>query len=201
MKTLVLGSTSPHRRQLLESLMIPFICRSPRYNEDEDKPLEKNPRRLAALLARKKAQSLIETDQVIIGGDQLVSFDEQILGKSHHFEGACQQLSLLQGKTHELITAVCVALKESSASPEPRLIEFMDVTRITLKPLSQEQIQTYLRKDEPWDCAGSYKIEKHGMSLIQNIETQDFTSIQGLPLLQLSQVLHNLGYEIPQSTK
>ncbi len=201
MKTLVLGSTSPYRRQLLESLMIPFICRSPRYNEDEDKALEKNPHRLAALLARKKALSLVESDHIVIGGDQLVSFNDQILGKSHHFEGACQQLSQLQGQTHELITAVCLALEGTSPSTEARLIEFMDVTRITLKPLSLEQIQTYLRKDEPWDCAGSYKIEKHGMSLIQKIETQDFTAIQGLPLLQLSQVLHNLGYEIPQSAK
>lgn len=198
MKTLILASTSPYRRQLLESLMIPFVCRRPDCNEDHYKALEKDPLALAQLLARKKAESLAEPGPVVIGGDQLVRFKDQILGKGHDFQGAFEQLQKLQGQTHELITAVCVIARETEDQKTQR-IEFVDTTRITLKPLSSEQIKMYLEKDQAWDCAGSYKIEKHGLSLIEKIETQDFTSIQGLPLLRLSQVLHNLGYEIPQA--
>ncbi len=196
MKTLVLGSTSPYRKTLMESLMIPFSCKKPLCDEDRFKDQEKDPVKLARLLARKKAESLVVEDQMVIGGDQLVSFQGKILGKPQTFEKASQQLLQMQGKTHELITAVCVALMESS---QIQLIEFVDITKITLKALSPKQISTYLNEDQPWDCAGSYKIEKHGMSLIQEIETKDFSAIQGLPLLRLSQVLHNLGYEIPKS--
>lgn len=200
MKTLVLGSTSPYRKQLLESLMIPFICSKPLCDEEKYKSHESDPLHLAALLARKKAESLVQVDHVVIGADQLVSFKNQILGKPHHFEGAFQQLSLMQNQTHELITSVCVAVKNSPRPEDVQWIEWTDVTRLTLKALRPEQIQIYLEKDKPWDCAGSYKIEKHGLSLMTQIESQDFTSIQGLPLLRLSQVLHNLGYEIPQSS-
>lgn len=199
MKTLVLGSTSPYRRQLLESLMIPFVCSKPLCDEESYKSQEKNPLALAALLARKKAESLAQPGQIVIGGDQLVSFKDQILGKPHHFEGAFQQLSQMQSHTHELITAVCVAVSEDKTK-EPHLIQWTDITRLTVKPLRSEQIKTYLEKDQPWDCAGSYKIEKHGLSLMEKIETEDFTAIQGLPLIRLSQVLHNLGYEIPKGT-
>ncbi|MEK6774477.1 MAG: nucleoside triphosphate pyrophosphatase [Bdellovibrionota bacterium] len=199
MKMLVLGSTSPYRKTLMESLMIPFSCKKPLCDEDKFKDQEKDPVKLASLLARKKAESLVMADQIIIGGDQLVSFQGKILGKPQTFEKALQQLSEMQGETHELITAVCVALMESSQNKAIQLVEFVDITKITLKVLSPKQISTYLNEDQPWDCAGSYKIEKHGMSLIQEIETKDFSAIQGLPLLRLSQVLHNLGYEIPKS--
>lgn len=99
----------------------------------------------------------------------------------------------MQNQIHELITAVCVI-------SDAQVIEFHNITQIKLKKLTDKQIQSYLLQDTPWDCAGSYKIEKHGIALIETLETSDFTSIQGLPLLQLSKVLHNLGYEIPKAT-
>lgn len=189
---LILGSTSPYRRQLLECLMISFSCEKPLCDEDQFKAIEKDPIQLARLLARKKAESLSGANRTVIGADQLVSFNEKILGKPGNFDKALQQLSTMQGKTHELITAVCVI------SPN-KTDEFIDITKVHLKALSTDQIRSYLLKDEPWDCAGSYKIEKHGMALIEQIETKDFTAIQGLPLIHLSKVLHNLGYEIPNA--
>ena len=193
MRPLILASTSPYRKIQLESLMIPFTCEKPNCDEDSFKKLEPNPLKLAILLARKKAESLNSKNRVIIGGDQLVNLNGKILGKPGTEEKAFIQLKEMQNQVHELITAICVVANDKA-------VEFHNVTRIKLKKLEDKQIQSYLSKDTPWDCAGSYKIEKHGMALIETLETDDFTSIQGLPLLQLSKVLHNLGYEIPKAT-
>lgn len=193
MKSLILASTSPYREMQLKSLMIPFTCEKPQCDEDSFKMLESNPLKLAILLARKKAESLSAKNRVLIAGDQLVHLNGRILGKPGSQERAFQQLSDMQGKTHELITAVCIIA-------DTQIFEFHDITRIKLKKLSAQQIQSYLELDMPWDCAGSYKVEKHGIALIEHLETNDFTAIQGLPLLQLSKVLHNLGYEIPKAT-
>jgi len=198
MKPLVLGSTSPYRKQLLESLIIPFSCEKPKFDEDSAKNQNLVSRDLAVHLARKKAESLANPHQIILGADQLVQFQDEVLGKPGNYDRAFQQLSRMQGHTHELITAVCLCVPQRSKIEN---IEFVDVTRITLKPLKPEQIKRYLETDQPWDCAGSYKIEKHGLSLIAHIDTKDFTAIQGLPLLRLSEVLHNLGYEIPEGAK
>ncbi len=193
MKPLILASTSPYRKIQLESLMIPFACEKPICDEDSFKNLEPNPLKLAVLLAQKKAASLNSENRVIIGGDQLVNLNGKVLGKPGTLEKAFEQLKEMQNQVHQLITAVCVMSGDQA-------IEFHNVTEIKLKMLSDKQIQSYLSKDAPWDCAGSYKIEKHGMALIESLETNDFTAIQGLPLLQLSKVLHNLGYEIPEAT-
>ena len=75
---------------------------------------------------------------------------------------------------------------------------FLNVTRLKMKSLSRQQIENYLEMDQPFDCAGSYKIEKHGISLMDKIETDDFTAIQGLPLIQLAHTLESFGYQIPR---
>jgi septum formation protein len=189
MTPLVLGSTSIYRKELIEKLALPFKAIAPVCDEDSYKKTLKDPKVLAATLAREKAKSLATNDNCVIGGDQVVALDSEILGKPGTESLAIEQLSKMQGKTHELITALCVIHKGES-------FEILDVTRMHMRRLSREQIQDYVRRDKALDCAGSYKIEKSGMLLMEKIETEDFSAIQGVPLLALAKVLLKLGYPL-----
>lgn len=189
-KTLILGSTSPYRRELLTRLGLEFQCEAPRIDEEAEKDPNLSPADLASHLARLKALSLRSPDRVIIGGDQLVSFEGRILGKPGSRDRAIEQLTQMSGKTHELLTAICVVAGD-------QVLEHLDRTRVTFKSLSLEQITRVVDLDEPWDCAGAYKFEKHGISLMDSIECQDFTAIQGLPLLALSRMLEKCGLKTP----
>ena len=189
MRRILLASTSPYRKALLESLGVPFQTARPRIDEDEAKQAFTRPLEMAQGLARLKAESLKGPDLVVIGGDQLVRLGDEILGKPHTKERALQQLLKMQGRTHEIITAVCVCTPE-------RNIEFVDITRMSMKPLPEDELLKYIREDQPLDCAGSYKIEKSGRRLFSEIQSEDFSAIEGLPLRKLAEVLQTLGYDI-----
>ncbi|HAZ11998.1 MAG: septum formation protein Maf [Bdellovibrionales bacterium GWA2_49_15] len=193
---LILASQSPYRRELLSRLAIPFECLSPDIDEEQIKKqltlqgctmLE-----LAQALARAKCQAVaqVETDATVIGSDQLVEWQGRVLGKPHTMPAAKKQLQDLQGHTHRLITAVAV---QSSAG----LLEFVDVTTLHMRSLTEDEITRYLEVDRPFDCAGSYKIEELGIGLFDKIDGQDSTAIIGLPLLELSKTLRQLGFQIP----
>lgn len=186
---LILASTSKYRSELLSRLGLPFESKSPLFDEDSYKNQGLEPVVLAQTLARKKAESLAGPDLCVIGGDQLVSFEGHVLGKPHTFEKACDTLAAMSGKTHELITAVHVITPSGHW-------DILDRTRLTLRNLSREQIENYVRADQPLDCAGSYKIEKRGISLFSQIESQDFTAIQGLPLIALTRILTEVGFSL-----
>ncbi|MBX2986946.1 MAG: septum formation protein Maf [Bdellovibrionaceae bacterium] len=190
MKKILLASTSPYRRELLERLAVPFESARPLIDEEKEKDPRLSPRALAEHLALLKARSLAAPGLVVIGGDQLVAFEGRILGKPGSRDRAIGQLTAMSGKTHELMTAICVIDGE-------RVLSHTDVTRLTLKSLSRAQIEKIVDRDEPFDCAGSYKIEKHGIALIERLESDDFTAIQGLPLLALSRMLTACGIENP----
>lgn len=201
MKNLILGSTSIYRAQLLQKLGIPFQAVKPLFDEDAAKTQalkEKlTPIAVAEKLSCGKAESLrpllkTETD-VIIAGDQLVHFEQKIIGKSKNHEKAFEQLSQMQGKTHELITAVTLLSSKKT-------LHLNHITRLTMKKLSPTEITAYLHMDEPYDCAGSYKIENAGVALFSEIECNDFSAIQGLPLIWLSTQLKELGYELFKKT-
>lgn len=181
-KQLILASTSKYRQELLARLAYAFTSQAPLIDEENEKDPSLTPRALAEHLAFKKAESLAHPNKVVIGGDQLIAFEGRILGKAHTSERAIEQLWSMQGKRHELITSVCVfdGLKT---------YRHTDITTMTMKPLSLPQIERYVKLDQATDCAGSYKIEKHGIMLFDQIETQDFTAIQGLPLIALSKIL------------
>ncbi|WP_373997714.1 nucleoside triphosphate pyrophosphatase [Bdellovibrio bacteriovorus] len=185
-KQLILASTSKYRQELLSRLAYKFTATAPLIDEEKEKDPSLSPQHLAEKLAMLKADSLKGAGRVVIGGDQLVAFEGRILGKSHTVEKAVEQLFSMQGKTHELITAICVFDGD-------KMIPYTDITRMHMKKLSREQIERYVQLDMPTDCAGSYKIEKHGIMLFDKIESQDFTAIQGLPLIALSKILENLG--------
>jgi septum formation protein len=194
MKKIVLASTSQYRRQQLATLGIPFDSIKPVFDEDTVKhqivTALKHPHAIAQKLSHEKGASIAKLDTITISGDQLVAFEGDILGKPGTAEKAVAQLLQMQGKTHELVTACTVF---DGLKP----IDILNITQITLKPLSVEQITAYVKLDQPLDCAGSYKIEKHGIQLIDSIKTEDFTSIQGLPLLALAKVFNSLNIAIP----
>ncbi len=174
----------------MRRLPIEFKAVAPLIDEDAHKNMNLAPLHLAENLARLKACSIKTPNSVVIGSDQIVHFDGRILGKPGSREKAIQQLEAMAGKSHELITSVCVWDQEVD-------IVFTDTTHMVMRPLSKKEIERYVDLDKPFDCAGAYKIEKAGITLMNAIETDDFTAIQGLPLLKLSQVLRQKGFHLP----
>lgn len=194
MKKIVLASTSKYRREQLGTLGIPFDSLKPAFDEDAIKHQIvadlKHPHKIAQKLSYEKGASIAKPDTITISGDQLVAFEGDILGKPGTIHKAIEQLHRMQGKTHELVTA-CTVFDGTKA------IDILNITQITLKPLTIAQITAYVNLDQPTDCAGSYKIEKHGIQLIESLKTEDFTAIQGLPLLSLAKVFNSLNIAIP----
>ena len=192
---LVLASTSRYRRELLARLGLPFSVRAPACDEDAIKRgLDLAPLELAAYLARAKAESLCAElpSGVIIGSDQIAEIDGVILGKPGTADRAAEQLALLAGRTHRLITAVAVA------HPGGAIVsEHVDVARLTMRPLVFAQIARYVAADAPLDCAGSYKLEARGITLFSRIESEDSSAITGLPLIALTTMLSTLGFAVP----
>ncbi|PWU22305.1 MAG: septum formation protein Maf [Bdellovibrio sp.] len=190
---LILASTSPYRKALMERLGLSFVTQSPRFDENAFKMQAAKiqggdlpPLQLAQQLARGKAQSLATPENCVVGADQLVEWRGQLLGKPGSAEKAMEQLRLLSGTEHYLITAVCVSCRL-------KVHEFSDVTRIRLRPLSEEEIASYVKLDQATDCAGAYKFEKHGISLVEELACKDPSAIEGLPLIQLGQTLRQIG--------
>ncbi len=192
MGQIILASTSPYRKQLLENINIPFIAVAPKFDEETLKSDNCCPKLLCQTLASKKAESLKEdypTD-FIIGSDQLVSFEGDILGKAGSSEAAVDQLLRLQANQHELITAVAVVHKET-------VITETIITKLTMRALTRDQATAIVNKDKSWDCAGSYKLEKSGITLFSKISTEDHSAIIGLPLIALTTILIDLGLPFP----
>lgn len=192
MPNLVLASTSRYRRALLERLGLEFEQEAPGVDEDAAKAEISDPRALAQHLARAKARAVAarRPGDVVIGSDQVGALGLERLDQPGSPERARAQLSQLAGRTHELITAVCVL------DPSGEW-EHTDVARLTARPLSQAEIARYVELDDPVDCAGSYKLERAGVALFENIDCADHSAITGLPLIALCGQLRNLGFELP----
>lgn len=191
---LILASSSIYRRNLLAKLGVEFTTMATPIDEEQIKNTLLNQKQsaltIAETLSLKKAETVFaqHPQALIIAGDQLVHFQGQILGKPHTFERALQQLSLLNNATHELITSITLM----SAS---QTIKYNHITELKMKNLSQNELSHYLQKDTPYDCAGSYKIEESGIVLFKSINCDDFTAIQGIPMIWLSQQLKEMNYE------
>jgi septum formation protein len=185
---LVLASTSRYRRELLARLGLPFRALAPACDEEALKVPGMAPEALAVRLARAKAESLRAAvpGAVIVGSVQIAA----ILGKPGTPERAEDQLARLAGRTHVLVTAVAVVHPGG-------LVEHLDVTRLTMRPLSRDQIARYVAADAPVDCAGAYKLEARGIALFSRIESEDHSAVTGLPLIALTTILASLGFPIP----
>ncbi len=191
---LILASTSPYRRALVERLGLPFRCVAPEVDEEA---LKREfgavaPRDLAERLARAKAESIArrEPEAVVIGGDQLVTCDGRIFGKPGTDEQAVAQLDTLAGRSHELITALAVATAG-------RVFDHTDITTLTLRRLTPVEIRRYVEADRPLDCAGSYKLEARGIALFERIASDDHSAIVGVPLIALTTILRAVGFAVP----
>jgi len=183
---LVLASTSPFRKQLLEKLHLKFSTANPHVNEDE-LPGE-TAIQLVERLAIAKAQAVADdfTDALIIGSDQVCLNNGKILGKPGNFENAFQQLRAASGQHVTFYTGL--ALVNSKTGQVQSLVEPFDVY---FRELSDQMITNYLNKEQPYNCAGSFKSEGFGISLFSKFEGKDPNSLIGLPLISLIELLEN----------
>ena len=175
----ILASDSPSRKQLLQSLGLPFQVMSHKVDEIQFQKKIKDPYILCPLLAKKKIQSIQKKNVWVIGADQMVYCKKKIFGKPKTKAKALQTLSFLQGKNHELVSALCLQ------KPDGSFFEDTVVNKMKMRPLTKKQIEYYLNQDQPYHCAGSYRIEGAGISLFEQVETRDFYSIMGLAIISL----------------
>jgi septum formation protein len=186
MPSLVLGSSSRYRAELLARLQIPFITCKPQVNE---RPREsETPLQLAQRLAREKCLAVARDypDAVVIGCDQVADRQGEIVSKAESYDNAVMDLQKSSGQLLIFHSAVCVRWRD-------RLIEFVDHTRCQFRTLSRHEIERYLQLEPAWDCAGSIKTEGLGLLLLESMETNDPTGVIGLPLIALARTLRELG--------
>ncbi len=188
MRRIVLASTSPFRRELMERLGIPFETAEPLFEEHVDQGEE--PEELVKRLALGKAMSLAKSypDTLIIGSDQVFVARGAVIGKPGSVERAREQLRLMSGGTHTFHTGLAVV---DTASGETHTVSVPFT--VTLRELADGEIDEYIRRDDPLCCAGSFKIEGLGIALMERLEGVDFTSLIGLPLISLVTILRKLG--------
>lgn len=189
---LVLASGSPYRRALLERLGLPFEQESPAI--DEAVGASEAPAEAVIRLARAKAAAVLERHPgaIAIGSDQMAVRGDEVLGKPGTVARAIEQLTLSAGRHVEFLTGVCVLSAVRPGEPE----EHIDITRVVFRPLSAAEIRSYVERELPLDCAGSFRAEGLGIALFDRIDSQDPTGLIGLPLIWLSQALSRCGLRI-----
>lgn len=181
---LILASTSPYRRAQLERLGLAFECRAPGLDEQPFKTRGLAPMDLARTLALAKASAVARDapGALVIGGDQVVALGQELLGKPGSAERAVEQLERLAGRTHELHSAVALV---GPAGAEVHV----ESARLTMASWTRDELAAYVQRDRPLDCAGAYKLEAGGLALFERIRCDDWSAIEGLPLLWLAQRL------------
>ncbi len=195
MVRVVLASTSRYRRELVERLGIEVDVIAPDFDERAAEgalgawSLEDRARALSLGKARSLAPRYPHA--LILGADQMAEVDGEVLHKPGTAEGARAQLRRLSGRTHRLVTAVTL-VRGADAREET----VVDVHRLTMRALSDAAIARYVERDQPLDCAGSYKIEALGIALFERIEGTDFTAIVGLPLTAVVTLLGRFGVAV-----
>ena len=187
-RKLILGSTSTYRCELLGRLRVPFSVESPHVDET---PLPgEQPEALATRLALAKARAVARRfpDCVVIGSDQVADLDGLALGKPETHARAVLQLHQMSGKTVIFQTAVAVVCLQSGFCEEA-----LAAVKVRFRALDNDEIETYLRIEQPYDCAGSAKSEGLGIALLDAIESDDPTALVGLPLIRTSRMLRAAG--------
>lgn len=192
MPELILASTSPYRRDLLLRLGVPFRCQAPGVDEASAIGELRDPEAIARTLAKAKALAVARQhpEAIVIGSDQVCALGDRIFGKPGSSDQAVAQLLALQGREHRLLTAVVVAHRGE-------LHRHLDVTTLQMRALEPAEVQRYVAADQPFDCAGSYRIEARGIALFTAIHSHDHSAIIGLPLLATCETLRRLGVAVP----
>ncbi|MFL5346447.1 MAG: Maf family protein [Hyalangium sp.] len=186
MSTLILASTSSARRALMDGLGLPYRAEAPGVHEDVSPTL--SARQAVRELAARKARAIQARypDAWVIGADQLVEVEGEVLGKPADREAARQQLGKLLGHTHDICTGVCLV------GPGGHVAEALEVSRLTFYPLAPDELERYLDLGEWQGCAGSYRVEGAGQALLARLEG-DRTNVQGLPMLTVVRMLREAG--------
>ncbi len=190
-RPLILASSSPFRRELLARLGLSFVAQAPTADEtplaNEDAPA------LVARLAEVKAHSLAREHPgaLIIGSDQAATLDGALIGKPGHHAQAAAQLRRASGRTVTFYTGLC--LLDSASDQRQTAVELF---RVTFRPLTAAMIENYLRREQPYQCAGSFKSEGLGIALFERLEGEDPTSLIGLPLIRLTRMLETAGLPV-----
>lgn len=192
--TLILGSSSPYRRELLERLRLPFLVATP--NIDETPRTDELPQETALRLSIEKAAHIAKThtDALIIGADQVATVDNVQLGKAGNFDNALKQLQMMRGKTVLFHSALCLFNARTQQQQAQNI-----VTRATVRNLSDDELAAYLRIEQPYDCAGSAKVEALGITILEKVESDDPTALIGLPLIALTSMLRQSGVTFYQA--
>jgi len=187
---LVLASTSPFRRALLERLGLPFTTAAPEV--DETRRPEEPPQVLVLRLAESKARAVApeHPGALIIGSDQVACIDGQVIGKPGGRDAAIAQLQRASGKTLVFHTGLC--LLNSATGRAQTLVEPFQVH---FRPLTLERINGYLDREQPYNCAGSFKSEGLGIALFERLEGEDPSALIGLPLIRLVTLLESEGLD------
>lgn len=191
---IILASSSPYRKVQLENFGLSFSAQKP--DVDEEKLKNEAPFELIGLtrfLAERKALSLRHKfpDAFIIGCDQVADLNGERLDKPGTVHLAREQLRKLAGQSHRLITTIAVSTPDS-------LVLHTDLTTIFMRPLTESEIVAYIELDQPLDCAGAYKIERAGLALVERVQSEDPSAVQGLPLIGLTAAFAKLGIPLTE---
>ena len=190
-RTLVLGSTSRYRGELLQRLRISFEVHAPEV--DETPRSDEAPASLAVRLALEKARAVAHNwpSAVVIGADQVADLDGQSLGKPGNHARATKQLRQMRGKTVIFQTAVAVVCVDTGFEQGS-----LAAVRVKFRDLSDGEIENYLVAEQPYDCAGSAKSEGLGIALLESIDSDDPTALIGLPLIRTCTLLRAAGINL-----
>ena len=187
---LILGSSSPFRKKLLHKLTEDFICISP--DIDESQRPDESPEQLVERLSIDKAKAVAEQveNALIISSDQIAIHNNTVLGKPHTHERAIEMLRSFSGNTVRFETGLCLYNSESQS------IQYKSIpTTVHFRELSVATIEAYLKRDKPYRCAGSFQAEGLGIVLFDKLESSDPNALIGLPLIELTTMLLNEGYD------
>lgn len=190
---LILGSSSPFRRELLQKLGLAFSCESP--DIDESRRKNESPEALVQRLALEKARAIAERhpEALIIGSDQVaVTADGTVLGKPGTAENALEQLRAVQGSTVTFLTGLCLL---NSHTGEHQLC--CEPFRVHFRQLDDARLSRYIEREQPLNCAGSFKSEGLGITLFERLEGDDPNALIGLPLIRLTRFLEQEGILLP----
>ena len=189
---LILASTSAYRAALLRRIADAFTQQAPDCDE-RALPAESIPAQAARLAATKAASVAVQhADALVLGSDQLAALDHAAIGKPGDHAGARRQLRAVSGRVLEFHTAWCLI----DAASRQRW-QGIDATRVHFRALSDAEIERYLLRERPYDCAGSFKCEGLGITLFERIESEDPTALIGLPLIAVAAALRAAGLQLP----
>lgn len=192
MRPIVLASTSPYRRALLERLQLPFDISAPRC--DEARRAGETAGALVVRLAEAKARSVgpARPGALVIGSDQVAALDQRILTKPGTHARAMEQLSACSGREVIFHTGLCLYDRDADRARAER-IDY----KVRFRPLERAEIERYLEREQPYDCAGSIRSEGYAVTLFESMSGPDPTALVGLPLIRLAALLRAAGIELP----